>query len=234
MAAAQAVAVATPAVAVPGAASAAVAATPAAAVPGAAPAARTRGGVPGAPRGGGGGASTFTLTSTAFDNQPGCATGTAASMCDTFPRENTNFGTGSAMNVSPPLAWTGAPSGTMSYAIAFIDLTNNNFVHWVLWNIPGNLTSLAPGIDRTTAMPSPPGGGAQQASIGSGANDHGFFGSGACGNVYEFTIYALSVPTFSPTQATNQTMVRTQLLALGNQILGAATMRARSFMPECP
>ena len=117
----------------------------------------------------------------------------------------------------------------MSYAIAFIDLTNNNFVHWVLWNIPGTLTSLAAGIDRTTAMPDPPGGGAQQAGLGSGTTDHGFYGSGACGNVYEFTIYALSVPTFSPTQATNQTMVRTQLIGLGAQILGTATLRARSI-----
>jgi Raf kinase inhibitor-like YbhB/YbcL family protein len=185
--------------------------------------------------GGGGGAATgFTLTSTAFDNQAGCGPGTAASMCDVFPRENTNFGTAPNQNISPPLAWTGAPAGTMSYAIAFIDLTNNNFVHWVLWNIPASVTSLAAGIDRTTAMPNPPGGGAQQASAGSGANDHGFFGSGACGNVYEFTIYALSVPTFSPTSATNQTMVRTQLVGLGNQILGMATLRARSYMPNCP
>ena len=85
-------------------------------------------------------------------------------------------------------------------------------------------------MGTTTAKPATPAG-SQQCSIGSG---DGFFGPGACGNVYEFVVYALSVPTFSPTQATNQTMVRTQLLALGNQILATATMRARSFMPECP
>ncbi len=100
----------------------------------------------------------------------------------------------------------------MSYAIAFIDLTNNNFVHWVLWNIPGTLTSLAAGIDRTTAMPDPPGGSAQQAGLGSGRPTTASSAPARAATSTSSTIYALSVPTFSPTQATNQTMVRTQLI----------------------
>ena len=149
-------------------------------------------------------------------------------MCDTFPRENTNYGT----NVSPAMTWTGAPASTQSFAVVLQDLTNG-MAHWVLWNIPGTVTSLAAGIDRMTAKPAVPAG-SQQCSIGSGATGDGYFGPGACGNVYEFVVYALSVPTFSPTSPTNQTMVRTQLQALGTSILGTASMRARSFMPECP
>jgi phosphatidylethanolamine-binding protein (PEBP) family uncharacterized protein len=149
-------------------------------------------------------------------------------MCDTFPRENTNYNmTVTNGGVSPAMTWTGAPASTMSYAVVLQDLTNG-FSHWVLWNIPASVTSLPANLDKA-AMPAMPAG-SQQCSIGTG---DGYYGPGACGNVYEFVVYALSVPTFSPTQATNQTMVRAQLQAL-TSIVGTASMRARSFMPECP
>jgi Raf kinase inhibitor-like YbhB/YbcL family protein len=163
------------------------------------------------------------VTSTAFANMPGCAANMAAS-CATFPVDNTSFGD----NVSPPMIWTGAPAGTQSFVVLMQDLTNG-MAHWVLWNIPASVTSLPENVPKASAMPAMPAG-SQQCSIGPG---DGYFGSGACGNVYEFVIYALSIPTFSPTQATNQTQVRMQLQALGAQILGTASMRARSFQPEC-
>jgi phosphatidylethanolamine-binding protein (PEBP) family uncharacterized protein len=149
-----------------------------------------------------------------------------ATMCATIPNEHT--GLSGSMNVSPAMSWTGAPAGTMSFAIVHQDLSNT-MAHWVIWNIPGNVTSLAENIPKMP-MPGVPAANTQQASFG---QNEGYAGSGACGNVYEFVIYALSVPTFSPTMATNQGNVRTQLQALGAQILGTASMRARSFMPEC-
>jgi Raf kinase inhibitor-like YbhB/YbcL family protein len=185
------------------------------------------GGVGGSSGGGAGGAAgsgSFTITSPAFANQPGCAQDMAAS-CATFPRDMTNYGD----NLSPAMSWTGAPAGTQSFAVLLQDLTNSNS-HWVLWNIPASVTSLAENVPKGSAMPATPQG-SQQCSIGSG---DGYFGPGACGNVYEFVVYALSAPTFSPTMPTNQTMVRQQLLALGNGILGKAAMRGRSFAPNCP
>ena len=172
---------------------------------------------------GSGGQGAFTVTSSAFANMPGCAANMAAS-CATFPRDNTSFGA----NISPAMTWTGAPAGTQSFVVLMQDLTNG-MAHWVLWNIPASVTSLAENVPKGSAMPATPAG-SQQCSIGQG---DGYFGSGACGNVYEFVIYALSIPTFSPTMATNQTQVRMQLQALGAQILGTASMRARSFQPEC-
>jgi phosphatidylethanolamine-binding protein (PEBP) family uncharacterized protein len=154
-----------------------------------------------------------------------------AASCATFPRENTNLGA-EPKNISPEMTWTGAPAGTQSFAVVLQDLTNG-MAHWVLWNIPASVTAnmptLAAGISRTSAMPPMPAG-SQQAS---GAMGEGYVGSGACGNVYEFVVYALSVPTFSPTMPGNQTMVRAQLQALGTSILATASMRARSFMPNC-
>jgi Raf kinase inhibitor-like YbhB/YbcL family protein len=174
--------------------------------------------------GGSAGAGSFTITSPAFANQAGCAQNMATS-CATFPRDMTNYGD----NFSPAMSWTGAPAGTQSFAVLLQDLTNGNS-HWVLWNIPASVTSLAENVPKGSAKPAMPQG-SQQCSIGSG---DGYFGPGACGNVYEFVVYALSVPTFSPNMATDQTMVRQQLLALGNSILGKASMRGRSFAPNCP
>ena len=181
-------------------------------------------GAGGGAAGGTGGASAFMLTSTAFANQAGCGPAAMASACATFPVKYTSFGD----NVSPPMSWTGAPAGTMSFVILMQDLSNG-MAHWVLWNIPGTVTMLAENVDKTDATPPVPAG-SQQCSIGTG---DGYFGSGACGNVYEYVVYALSIPTFSPTSPTSQAMVRTQLQALGASILGTASIRGRSADPQC-
>ena len=76
-------------------------------------------------------------------------------------------------------------------------------------------------------MPATPAG-SQQCSLGTG---DGYFGPGACGNVYEFVVYALSVPTFSPTQATNQTMV---FAAPGFPALSDGSMRATLVHARMP
>lgn len=164
----------------------------------------------------------FTLTSPAFESLEGCGPDDDADACDVFPVDNTSFGA----DVSPELNWTNPPAGTQSYAIVFQDLSNG-FAHWVMWNIPGDLTSL-PAELPAGAMPSTPAG-ASQASFRS---DEAFTGSGACGNVYEFVLYALSDETINPPQAADQTAVRTFVQDL-DSILGEASMRARSDEPEC-
>lgn len=47
-------------------------------------------------------------------------------------------------NVSPPLAWTGVPEGTRSLALIVDDpdAPSGVFVHWLLYGIPPNVTSL--------------------------------------------------------------------------------------------
>lgn len=61
--------------------------------------------------------------------------------------------TGEAEDVSPPLVWTDAPAGTKGFAVICHDpdapLVSPNgsygFVHWVLYNIPGDTSSLQEG-----------------------------------------------------------------------------------------
>jgi hypothetical protein len=82
--------------------------------------------------GGSGGGGAFTITTPAFVNMPGCGPMTMAEMCATIPNEHT--GLSGSMNISPAMSWTGAPAGTMSFAIVHQDLSNG-MAHWVIWNI---------------------------------------------------------------------------------------------------
>ena len=110
----------------------------------------------------------FALTSTAFEDG------------GTLPVVYTCDGAG----LSPPLAWTDAPEGTVEFAILMTTLANDGLKwNWVLYGIPGNVTSLAEddpdGIAGLTSdgpklAYSPP------CSQGPGAK------------TYTFTIYALS------------------------------------------
>jgi Raf kinase inhibitor-like YbhB/YbcL family protein len=48
-----------------------------------------------------------------------------------------------ADNHSPPLAWTAVP-GAKAYALTLRDpdVPSGPFTHWLVWNIPGNVTAL--------------------------------------------------------------------------------------------
>ena len=74
-----------------------------------------------------------------------------------IPRRHTCDGE----DVSPPLAWSGAPPGTRSLALVVDDPDAPDptapklvWVHWILYDLPTSATSLAEGL---TAAPLPPG-----------------------------------------------------------------------------
>jgi Raf kinase inhibitor-like YbhB/YbcL family protein len=52
-----------------------------------------------------------------------------------------------ATTVSLPLAWTGAPVGTRSFALTCLDpdAPSGTFVHWLAWDIPAAEGFLAEG-----------------------------------------------------------------------------------------
>jgi phosphatidylethanolamine-binding protein (PEBP) family uncharacterized protein len=173
-------------------------------------------------------AQAFTLTSPAFDDNAGCGPDDREA-CDLFPDENINLG--DAANVSPEIHWTGAPAGTQSYAIALHDLTfsmgnDDPFTHWVMWNIPASATGLPAELPAGANPGAPAPAGSQQVSYDGSGTNGGYVGSGACGNVYEFVLFALGTPSFDP-GSTDPDAVE-DAIAGSSDVLGTATMRARS------
>jgi len=180
----------------------------------------------GASNGGSGGASTgLTLTSPGWTASANCTVDNRTA-CPSFPKENIGTSIGGD-NKSPAFNWTAGPSGTQSYALTMEDLTfiqsGKPTVHWVIWNIPATTLMLPAGLD-TAAMPAVPAGSSQKSFSG-----NGFQGSGKCGNVYEFTLYALPTATYTGS-STSQTAVRDGLAATNAP---SAKLRARSAEPGC-
>ena len=58
-----------------------------------------------------------------------------------------------ADNLSPPLEWADAPAATKSFALLVDDLDHKTgtWIHWVLYNIPADVTALREGIPTSTA-----------------------------------------------------------------------------------
>jgi phosphatidylethanolamine-binding protein (PEBP) family uncharacterized protein len=93
------------------------------------------------------------------------------------------------MNMSPALMWTGAPAGTLSFALSMKDLTANN-THFVLYDIPPTVTMLPENLPRG-AMPATPAGAIWNSAFG---GTPGYQGPGGGGiNNYEIQIWALKV-----------------------------------------
>jgi len=57
-------------------------------------------------------------------------------------------------NISPPLKWSGVPEGTRSFALIFDDpdAPAKTWVHWVLYNIPGDRRELEERVPATDTL----------------------------------------------------------------------------------
>lgn len=60
-----------------------------------------------------------------------------------------------AEDASPPLSWSGAPSGVKSFALICDDpdAPVGTWVHWVLWNIPGDTNLLQEKLPKKDKLP---------------------------------------------------------------------------------
>jgi Raf kinase inhibitor-like YbhB/YbcL family protein len=132
----------------------------------------------------GGGGDTFTLTSSSV---------MAGGMLPATYRCQGSVG--GPTGPSPALSWSGAPAGTMSFAVLLRDRTYMNYQHWTIYDIPASVMSL-PEMVPTGASPAEPAG-AKQANNSPGLTGPGYYGPcGATGvNMYEFMVYALDVDT---------------------------------------
>lgn len=93
-------------------------------------------------------------------------------------------------DVSPPLEWKDAPEGTKTFALVCDDpdAPGGTFVHWVIFNIPANMTQFPEAFPSLKSLPN----GTKQ-----GLNDFGgigYQGPAPPGGThrYFFKMYALS------------------------------------------
>ena len=127
-------------------------------------------------------------------------------------------------NKSPALQWRGAPKDTQSFAVTVYDPdapTGSGWWHWVVVNIPANVTELPgnAGAPNSTTLPA----GASQVRIDYGVNGWG----GVCpppgdkAHRYIFTVHALKVDKLDlPADAT---------AALAGFMINANTLSKASF-----
>lgn len=125
------------------------------------------------------------------------------------------FGFGcSGGNLSPQLSWSGAPAGTQSFAVSCYDPdapTGSGFWHWMVVNIPADVTSLPLGAGDPASGKMPKG--ALEIRTDFGKPGYG----GPCpppgSNVhrYVFTVYAVGVKELPVTADTSCAIVGFQL-----------------------
>lgn len=96
-------------------------------------------------------------------------------------------------NISPPLMWTQVPDAR-AWAVIVEDPDapqDEPFVHWMIWNIPGQAHGLPEGLPNTPALVTPQG--AMQGR--NGMHGHGYFGprppAGHGLHHYFFQVFAL-------------------------------------------
>lgn len=125
---------------------------------------------------------------------------------------NAAWGADGGQNLSPPLNWSGVPSGTKSFALSCVDpdlpvdadwfpfkdqiqagtLPGDLFIHWIACDIPASDTELPEGASPGN-MPS----GTRELMTSFGAAGYGGPAppKGHKAHAYIFTLYALKVDT---------------------------------------
>jgi Raf kinase inhibitor-like YbhB/YbcL family protein len=130
-------------------------------------------------------------------------------------------------NVSPALAWQGAPKGTKSFAVTAYDPdapTGSGWWHWLVFNLPADTTGLKPGAGdpKGDLMPA----GAVQSRTDYGQTGYG----GPCPPVgdkphrYIFTVYALKLDKLPLDENSPAAMVG---YYLHQNMLGKAVLQGR-------
>ncbi len=100
----------------------------------------------------------------------------------------------SGRNISPPLAWSGAPNGTRSFAVTVFDpdAPGSGWWHWLVYDIPASVTEL-PQSAGDPGGKLPVGAVEGRTDFGTAAYGGPCPPAGSKPHRYIFTVYALKV-----------------------------------------
>ena len=147
------------------------------------------------------------ITSTAFTDK------------GTIPQKYVMPGAG-GKNVSLPLNWSDVPAGTKSLALSIVDPhpVANNWVHWLVINIPPETKGLPEGASHSS-MP------AGAVELKNSYGETGYGGpqppKGSGDHPYVVTLYALSVPKL---EIAGQTSLAAFNKAMDGKIMATAAV----------
>jgi Raf kinase inhibitor-like YbhB/YbcL family protein len=133
-----------------------------------------------------------------------------------------------------PLRWTAGPAGTKTYAIIVEDPDSKQpplpVVHWVVWNIPADVTSLREGLAKGVQLEDPKG-------LRQGPGTSGLVGyrgprppAGAPPHHYHAQIFAVDTALSLPGSADRDQV----LAALGGHVLASGELVGTFARPDRP
>jgi Raf kinase inhibitor-like YbhB/YbcL family protein len=135
--------------------------------------------------------------------------------------------TGEGEDVSPPIYWKNAPEGTKEFALICDDPdapTHDPWVHWVIYKIPADVTSLPEGVPQDARLKKPAGALQGKNSWPSGKNV-GYRGPfpppGHGVHHYHFKVYALEAHVVADPGADKKSLladIQDHILAQGELI----------------
>jgi Raf kinase inhibitor-like YbhB/YbcL family protein len=128
-------------------------------------------------------------------------------------------------DMSPPLAWSGAPDGIVCYVLVVHDTDapigngTDDLLHWMLWNIPATVTSLH---EHAPAMSQLPDGTRQISATGPYYRGPGALAAGPAHH-YVFELFALDTMLDVPAVGASPPATRAAVVAaMAGHIRGKA------------
>ncbi|AMW06543.1 hypothetical protein GEMMAAP_04205 [Gemmatimonas phototrophica] len=137
-------------------------------------------------------------------------------------------------DVSPPLAWRGAPDSTRSFVLVVHDADaaagdgTDDLLHWLVWNIPGTANSLPEGMAAGAQLPN----GVRQISASGPYYRGPAAPASGPAHHYVFELYALDIavsqaPAALPPALTRATIMR----AISGHVLAKGVLVGRYQRP---
>ena len=130
-------------------------------------------------------------------------------------------------NVSPQVSWSNAPVGTKSFAVTVYDPdapTGSGWWHWLIFNIPANVTQLAADAGNPAKKIAPPGSVQGRADFGSPGYGGACPPKGDKAHRYVFTVFALKTDKLDVPPNATAAMIG---FALNANALARATLTAQ-------